>query len=76
MTASVATYPHEVVRTRLQTMRISREVFENGGTSRPSTGIIRTTKDIIHNEGWRGLYRGLSVNLTRTVPNSAITMLT
>ena len=28
------------------------------------------------NEGWSALYRGLSVNLVRTVPNSAVTMLT
>lgn len=74
MTASVATYPHEVIRTRLQTLRISRNQL-NGGP-RPVTGIIKTAKNIVVNEGWRGLYRGLSINLARTVPNSAITMLT
>ena len=39
-------------------------------------GVIRTTKSIVINEGWRGLYKGLSINLVRTVPNSAVTMLT
>jgi solute carrier family 25 folate transporter 32 len=74
MTASVATYPHEVVRTRLQAQR--RLLLPTGGPPRKRSGIVRTTRKIIHFEGWRGLYRGLSVNLFRTVPNSAVTMLT
>ena len=73
MTASVATYPHEVVRTRLQTQR---RLLVSSGAQRKRPGVVRTTKQIIHFEGWRGLYRGLSVNLIRTVPNSAVTMLT
>jgi solute carrier family 25 folate transporter 32 len=73
MTASVATYPHEVVRTRLQTQR---RLLLPSGVPRKRSGIIRTTRKIIHFEGWRGLYKGLSVNLIRTVPNSAVTMLT
>jgi hypothetical protein len=73
MVASVATYPHEVVRTRLQTQR---RLLLPSGAPRKRSGIIRTTRKIIHFEGWRGLYKGLSVNLIRTVPNSAVTMLT
>ena len=73
MTASVATYPHEVVRTRLQTQR---RLLLPSGLPRKRSGIVRTTRKIIHFEGWRGLYKGLSVNLIRTVPNSAVTMLT
>ena len=77
MTASIATYPHEVVRTRLQTLRIHRDVHLNGqGNSHPPTGIIWTVRNMVAREGWRSLYRGLSVNLVRTVPNSAVTMLT
>ena len=72
MTASVATYPHEVVRTRLQTQR---RLLLPSGAPRKRSGIVRTTRKIIHFEGWRGLYKGLSVNLLRTVPNSAVTML-
>jgi solute carrier family 25 (mitochondrial folate transporter), member 32 len=74
MTASVATYPHEVVRTRLQTQR--RLLLPSGAPRHKRSGIVRTTRKIIHFEGWRGLYKGLSVNLIRTVPNSAVTMLT
>jgi hypothetical protein len=73
MVASVATYPHEVVRTRLQTQR---RLLISTGAPRKRSGIVRTTTKILHFEGWRGLYKGLSVNLIRTVPNSAVTMLT
>ncbi|KAI0057856.1 mitochondrial NAD transporter [Artomyces pyxidatus] len=78
MTASVATYPHEVVRTRLQTQRRLIAVGADGALLPPRkrSGIVRTTKKIVHFEGWRGLYKGLSINLIRTVPNSAVTMLT
>lgn len=73
MVASVATYPHEVVRTRLQSQR---RLLIPTGAPRKRSGIVRTTRKILHFEGWRGLYKGLSVNLIRTVPNSAVTMLT
>jgi len=88
MTASIATYPHEVLRTRLQTQRrlVNPEFGRRGPTLPPSQlpgaelhghgGIIRTFQMILKNEGWRGLYKGLSVNLFRTVPNSAVTLLT
>ncbi|KAJ7288512.1 mitochondrial NAD transporter [Mycena rebaudengoi] len=79
MTASVATYPHEVVRTRLQTQRrpISADMSSDGMIKRPeSGGIVYTTRKLVRTEGWRSLYKGLSVNLIRTVPNSAVTMLT
>ncbi|KAI0041982.1 mitochondrial NAD transporter [Auriscalpium vulgare] len=78
MIASVATYPHEVVRTRLQTQRRIITRGEDGRLlpTRKRSGIVRTTQKIIRFEGWRGLYKGLSINLIRTVPNSAVTMLT
>lgn len=79
MTASIATYPHEVVRTRLQTQRrpLADDMSSDGMIKRhPRGGIIYTTKRLIIKEGWTGLYKGLSVNLIRTVPNSAVTMMT
>lgn len=75
MTASIATYPHEVVRTRLQIQRRLR----NGGPEELTNaynGIIHTARRVVSEEGWRGLYKGLSINLFRTVPNSVVTMLT
>ena len=79
MTASVATYPHEVVRTRLQTLRLPiAEDLSSDGMIKTHTkrSIIYIVRKIIQKEGWTGLYKGLSVNLFRTVPNSAVTLLT
>lgn len=102
MTASIATYPHEVIRTRLQTQKrpLADDMSSDGMVRRyPSAervphldsnqarfvedvgkikrgGIIYTTRKLVQKEGWTGLYRGLSVNLVRTVPNSVVTMLT
>ncbi|KAJ6619553.1 mitochondrial NAD transporter [Mycena sp. CBHHK59/15] len=79
MTASVATYPHEVVRTRLQTQRrpLMADMSSDGMIRHPDRGgIVYTTRKLVRTEGWRSLYKGLSVNLIRTVPNSAVTMLT
>ncbi|KIJ59489.1 hypothetical protein HYDPIDRAFT_190501 [Hydnomerulius pinastri MD-312] len=79
MTASIATYPHEVVRTRLQTLRlpIAEDMSSDGMIKRHTRrGIIYITRKIIQKEGWSGLYKGLSINLFRTVPNSAVTLLT
>lgn len=69
MVASMVTYPHEVVRTRLQIVR-------NHAESLHPPGIWHTIKDVWHTQGFRGFYRGLPVNLIRTVPNSALTILT
>ena len=79
MTASVATYPHEVVRTRLQTQKrpLADDMSSDGMVKQHSRrGVVYTAKKIVVKEGWSGLYKGLSVNLIRTVPNSAVTMLT
>ncbi|KAF5370990.1 hypothetical protein D9615_010004 [Tricholomella constricta] len=79
MTASIATYPHEVIRTRLQTQRrpLADDMSSDGMIKQHARrGVIYTTKNLIRKEGWTGLYRGLSINLLRTVPNSAVTMLT
>lgn len=70
--ASSATYPHEVVRTRLQTQRI-----ENGTVGYPRyRGIIQSFKTVFRDEGWRGFYAGMGTNMIRAVPASAITLLT
>lgn len=79
MVASIATYPHEVVRTRFQTLRRPiADSFSSDGMvkTHPRVGILQTAKYIVQSEGFLGLYKGLSINLVRTVPNSVITLMT
>ncbi|CAD6576329.1 MAG: hypothetical protein TREMPRED_001661 [Tremellales sp. Tagirdzhanova-0007] len=119
MIASLVTYPHEVLRTRLQirhsdtapsrspTLAPPSHVTTSihlysplvTGSNPPSRvlsseaaplvtaakrsvwarrkdGVIDTFLEIKRQNGWKGFYRGLSINLVRTVPNSAVTMLT
>lgn len=72
MIASVATYPHEVLRTRLQIQKYAAANI----TAAPYEGIGATFQRILREEGYIGLYRGMGVNLLRTVPASALTILT
>lgn len=63
--ASIVTYPHEVVRTRLR-----QAPLENGRLK--YTGLIQTFRVIAKEEGLASMYGGLTPHLMRTVPNSII----
>lgn len=67
MAASLATYPHEVIRTRLQNQTKKPYKYK---------GILHAIELMSKEEGIRGFYKGLSTNLVRTVPSSAMTILT
>ncbi|KAJ7132210.1 mitochondrial carrier [Mycena epipterygia] len=62
--ASLITYPHEVIRTRLRQPKVDGVV--------KYTGLLQTLRLIIAEEGARRLYGGLSAHLMRVVPNAAV----
>lgn len=70
MIASGITYPHELVRTRLQLVSKSNQFLHESQMS----GLIRVIKTVAKNEGFFGFYSGFIINLARTVPASAVTM--
>jgi len=57
------TYPHEVIRARMQ--HSPKEVF---------SGLRDCARKTVQVEGLAALYKGFGVNLARTVPGAALTL--
>lgn len=70
MIASGITYPHELVRTRLQLFSNNNSIQHESQLS----GLFRVIKAVVRNEGFLGFYSGFVINLARTVPASTVTM--
>lgn len=65
--ASIATYPHEVLRTRFQNQTASPPKYRN---------IPQAIGLIWKEEGFKGFYRGMFTTVMRVVPASAVTLIT
>lgn len=66
--AGTATYPHQVLRARMQ-------AHGSHVSAQPNVGLINLVKNIWHNEGALGFYKGMFPNLLRVVPSACITFL-
>jgi len=71
--SKTAVFPLDLVRKRLQVQGPTRSRYIH--TNIPEyRGVIRSLVQINRREGFRGLYRGLTVSLMKSAPASAITM--
>lgn len=67
--AGCLTYPHQVVRARLQNYNPADL------TLRPSVGVMGMIKQVWRQEGVFGFYKGLGPNLVRVLPSTCVTFL-
>ena len=67
--AGCLTYPHQLVRARLQNYNPADL------TLRPSAGVLGVIKQVWRREGFLGFYKGLGPNLLRVVPSTCVTFL-
>mgnify|MGYP000521574797 CR=1 FL=1 len=65
--ASAATYPHEVIRTRLRD-----RVAQSDPDGPRYRGLVHAFRRVAAEEGVRGLYAGMGPHLIRVVPNAAL----
>ena len=63
--ATVITYPHEVIRTRL------RQQPEHG--VQKYRNLVQTFRVVLQEEGAMAFYGGLSAHLMRVIPNAIVT---
>lgn len=69
-TATIAVYPHEVVRTRL------RQESVKDAKDKLYKGFVQTLRKVYKDEKWAGLYGGMGAHLMRQVPNTVIMFFT
>ena len=59
----LSTYPFDVVKTRVQAMPIE---------SQESFSTIKVLRQIIREEGYKGLFRGVNATIIRAFPTNAV----
>ncbi|KAK6540956.1 mitochondrial thiamine pyrophosphate transporter [Orbilia ellipsospora] len=73
--AKTGVFPLDTIRKRLQVQGPTRGQYVHGDIP-VYEGVVKCGKEILRREGWRGLYRGLTVSLIKAAPASAVTMWT
>jgi len=83
LVATIITYPHQVLRTRLHMTGVEPSLVSSRITITTSTlpsgrppGLLQLTKEIMHKEGWRAMYNGMLANTMQVVPACAVTFTT
>ncbi|KAI0136608.1 mitochondrial thiamine pyrophosphate carrier 1 [Xylariales sp. AK1849] len=74
--AKTGVFPLDLVRKRIQVQGPTRGRYVHKNIPAYETGTVGTVKMIAKAEGFRGLYRGLTVGLIKAAPASAVTMWT
>ena len=69
-----AIFPLDTIRKRLQVQGPTRERYIHKDIPVYTQGILHCAKDIIKQEGIRGLYKGLGVALLKSGPSAAVTL--
>jgi solute carrier family 25 folate transporter 32 len=72
--AGTATYPHQVVRTRMQNYGASTPTSTSSG-KRNIRSLTATIQHIYREESLLAFYKGLGPNLVRVVPSTVVTFL-
>ena len=74
--ASAATYPSQVVRSRMQ-QRGNADVGVGGSEEvrRRYLGFYSSLRCVVRREGFGGLYKGMVPNVLRTLPSSGVTFM-
>lgn len=73
--AKTGTFPLDLVRKRIQVQGPTRGMYVHKNIPEYA-GALGAMRMIVRNEGFRGLYRGLTVSLLKSAPASAVTMWT
>lgn len=68
-------FPLDLARKRLQVQGPTRTRYIHRNIPE-YTGVLHTLRTVIKSEGFRGMYRGLTVSLIKAAPASAVTMWT
>jgi solute carrier family 25 folate transporter 32 len=84
MMASLVSYPHEVIRSRMMDSREVRHPQPNQTSPHSrtmtapatATSFSATCRSIYQSEGIRGFYSGMPITLIRVIPNTCVTFVT